>query len=90
MLRGAAAVCCSGAQNIHPDLPDRLFGTLPVQPHLQKYFRSRNTQIKIISAAVSFHQEGRLAIVTNAGRDAMDAEVPLTNGTEADGEVVWF
>jgi hypothetical protein len=43
-----------------------------------------------ISAAVSSHQEGRLAIVTNAGRDAMDADVLLTNGTEADGEVVWF
>jgi hypothetical protein len=34
-------------------------------------------------------KEGRLAIVTDAGRDAMDADVPLTNGTEADGEVVW-
>ncbi len=33
--------------------------------------------------------EGRLAIVTNAGRDAVDVDVPLTNGTEADGEVVW-
>ena len=35
------------------------------------------------------HQKGRLAIVTNAGRDAVDAEVPITNGTEAYGEVVW-
>jgi len=34
-----------------------------------------------ISAAISSHQEGRLAIVTDAGRDAMDADVPLTNGT---------
>ena len=33
---------------------------------------------------------GALANVTNAGRDAVDAEVPLTNGTEAYGEVVWF
>jgi hypothetical protein len=33
--------------------------------------------------------EGRLAIVTDAGRDAVDAKVPITNGTEADGEVVW-
>jgi hypothetical protein len=24
--------------------------------------------------------QGALAIVTNAGRDAMDADVPLTNG----------
>jgi len=28
-------------------------------------------------------------IVTNAGRDAVDAEAPITNGVEADGEVVW-
>jgi hypothetical protein len=33
--------------------------------------------------------EGRLAIVTDAGRDAVDAAVSLTNGTNADGEVVW-
>jgi hypothetical protein len=32
--------------------------------------------------------EGRIAIVTDAGRDAVDAMVPLTNGTEVDGEVV--
>jgi hypothetical protein len=34
-------------------------------------------------------QEGRLAIVTNVRWDAVDADVPTTNGTEADGEVVW-
>jgi hypothetical protein len=33
--------------------------------------------------------EGRLAIVTDAGRDAVDADVPITNGAEADGEAVW-
>jgi hypothetical protein len=33
--------------------------------------------------------EGRFAIVTDAGRDAVDADLLLTNGTEADGEVVW-
>ena len=32
---------------------------------------------------------GRLAIVTDAGRDAVDADVPITNGAEADGEAVW-
>jgi hypothetical protein len=47
-------------------------------------------QITRTSTAVSSYQEGRLAIVTNAGRDAMDVDVLLTNGTEADGEVVWF
>jgi hypothetical protein len=34
-------------------------------------------------------KEGRFAIVTNAGRDAVDADAPITNGTEADGEDVW-
>jgi len=33
--------------------------------------------------------EGRFAIVTDAGRDAVDADAPITNGAEADGEVVW-
>ena len=33
--------------------------------------------------------EGRIAIVTDAGRDAVDADAPLTNGAETDGEVVW-
>jgi hypothetical protein len=33
---------------------------------------------------------GALRNVINAGRDAVDADVPTTNGTEADGEVVWF
>ena len=33
--------------------------------------------------------EGRFAIVTDAGQDAVDADAPITNGTEADGEVVW-
>jgi hypothetical protein len=33
--------------------------------------------------------EGRIAIVTNAGRDAVDADAPITNGAEADGEDVW-
>ena len=33
---------------------------------------------------------GALRNVINAGRDAVDAVVPLTNGADADGEVVWF
>jgi hypothetical protein len=37
---------------------------------------------------VPFLQRGRLAIVTDAERDAVDVEVPLTNGAEADGKDV--
>ena len=33
--------------------------------------------------------EGRLEIVADARRDAVDAEALLTNGAEADGEGVW-
>jgi len=33
--------------------------------------------------------QGRLEIVTDARRDAVDAEALLTNGAEADGEGVW-
>ena len=32
--------------------------------------------------------EGRIAIVTDAGLDAMDTAALLTNSTKADGEVV--
>jgi hypothetical protein len=57
-------------------LPDGQIGScftcLPVQPHLQKYFCFRLTRIKSISIA-SRPTEGRIAIVTNAGRDAVDA-----------------
>src|ERR1700687_607808 len=49
------------------------FPKWPVQPHLQKYFGSRRTQIRCISIAVSFRQEGRSRVVTSAGRDAVDA-----------------
>jgi len=33
--------------------------------------------------------EGRIAIVTDAGWDAVDARALLTNSADADGEVVW-
>ena len=62
---------------------------LPVESRLQKYFRSRLTQITCISFR-SRPTEGRLAIVTNAGRDAVDAGSAKAEGAYlADGEVVW-
>jgi hypothetical protein len=44
----------------------------PVQPPLQKYFCSSLTQITSISPTVPPHR-GALAIVIDAGRDAVDA-----------------
>jgi hypothetical protein len=41
------------------------------------------------SDLVPSRYEGRFAIVTSAGWDAVDADVPLTNGADAYGEVVW-
>ena len=72
-----------------PDLPDRLLCRWCVQPLCKKYFRSRATQITFTSIAVPSRSEGRIAIVTNAGRIAVDVMAPLTNGAKADGEVVW-
>jgi hypothetical protein len=54
------------------DLPDGLFGSLSVQSPSQKYFCSLLTQITSW-VPPSRPTEGRLAIVTDAGRDAMDA-----------------
>jgi hypothetical protein len=66
----------------------RLAGDLPVQPHLQKYFCFSEIKIKLYDSP-SRPTEGRHAIVTAAGRDAVDADAPITNGAEADGEDVW-
>jgi hypothetical protein len=65
------------------------FGSLSVQPPLQKYFCSRPTQISSLIRAVS-SLRGALAIVTDAGRDAVDAGGARDEGAVADGEVVWF
>jgi hypothetical protein len=46
-----------------------------VQPHLQKYFCFSEIKIKLYDSP-SHPTEGRIAIVTNAGRDAVDAAAP--------------
>src|SRR5438045_5233266 len=51
-----------------------------VQSQLQKYFRSSPKQITSL-VAPSRPTEGRIAIVTNAGRDAVDARVSLDERT---------
>jgi hypothetical protein len=61
---------------------------------LQKYFASPIGRHSFIDSAVHL-TEGRIAIVTNAGLDAMDVVAPRamnvarTSGAIADGEVVW-
>ena len=54
-----------------------------------KIFRFPRRANHLYKLAPSRPTEGRFAIVTDAGRDAVDADAPLTNGAKADGEVVW-
>ena len=70
-----------GAAGIHPRWmpPDGQITEMPVQPLLKKYSDFPKTQITFITLP-SRPTEGRLAIVTDAGRDAVDADVPSTNG----------
>jgi hypothetical protein len=70
--------------------PDGQIGGSPVQSPSQKYSGSLLTQITSTSSAVPSHSKGRLAIVTNAGRDAMDAGGAEDEGAYlAYGEAVW-
>ena len=72
---------------------DRTFADLPVgqcvdhrvQPPLQKYFRFPLTRLKSISPAVPSHR-GALAIVIDAGRDAVDA---AASGAQRNGRAGW-
>jgi hypothetical protein len=51
-----------------------------VQCESQKFSAFPDGQITVTNPPVSPRQEGRLAIVTDAGRDAVDADALLTNG----------
>ena len=51
-----------------------------------RFIRSGNQRYE--SARLT-RQEGRIMIVTNVRWDAVDADVPITNGADAYGEVVW-
>jgi hypothetical protein len=43
----------------------------------------------VYSNPVPFLPKGRLAIVTDAERDAVDVDALWTSSAEADGEIVW-
>jgi hypothetical protein len=57
--------------------------------HLRKNISLRRLVETALLIPPSHPSEGRIAIVTDAGWDAMDVAVSLTNDTQADGEVVW-
>jgi hypothetical protein len=56
---------------------------------LAKIFPFLSDPNHFISRTIPPHHEGRFAIVTDVRRGAVDAGVPTTNGTEADGKDVW-
>jgi hypothetical protein len=61
-----------GALRVKTNLLSRINLICPVQSHVKKYSASHLTQIKSISITVH-PTEGRIAIVTDAGLDAVDA-----------------
>jgi hypothetical protein len=69
-----------------------LFLSVPIcaiLPLPQEYFRFTPDPNHFTYCRRLVPHEGRLAIVTDAGRDAVDVDAPITNGTEADGKDVW-
>ncbi len=61
---------------------------LPVQSLSKKYSDFQNKRITLLIAP-STPLEGRIAIVTDAGLDAVAALALLTNSADADGKIVW-
>jgi hypothetical protein len=73
---------------VKTNLLSRINLICPVQSRWQKYFCFSEMQIRLDDAP-SHPERGALRNVINAGRDAVDADAPLTKAPEADGEVVW-
>jgi hypothetical protein len=72
------------------ELFNRIKLILAVQSHLKKFSAFPVGQITFTNLPRPVPLEGRLAIVTNAGRDAVDADGAADERAHlADGEVVW-
>ena len=71
------------------DLPDGQISDFPVQPLSAKIFRFSPDPTQIYIPRRPVPLRGAARDVTDAGRDAMDADARLTGEAEADGEVVW-
>jgi hypothetical protein len=69
-------------------LPDGLIFRNRVNSHLQKYSDLQKYEA-VYGSSIPPNQEGRFAIVTNVGWDAMDVSGALTNAAGTDGEGVW-
>jgi hypothetical protein len=72
------------------NFPNRINAITPVQSSRVKIFRFTERVKQLYVRRCPVPLKGALARSSRTlERDAVDADVPLTNGTEADGEVVW-
>jgi len=72
----------------HPARRAFLVFGIHVKPEMKKISLYPKAKSVFRSARLT-RQEGRIMIVTNVRWDAVDAMVPITNGADAYGEVVW-
>jgi hypothetical protein len=77
------------ARQIDPTGKSLLIFRSDVKPGNQKYSAFAVGQISGLNPPVSPDKRGGSRSSRNARWDAMDADVPTTNGMEAYGEVVW-
>jgi hypothetical protein len=70
------------------DLPYGLIFRMRVKPSREKYTSSVFPNLVVLSRYPG-SARGALRVVTNAGRDAMDALAQATSAADADGESVW-
>ena len=78
------------ASRLKSNLSRRIKLICPVQSSMQRYSASFFAQIIFTTEVIPLLHEGRFAIVTDVGRDAVDAGGALTKALIlADGEVVW-
>jgi len=71
------------------DLPDGLACDLAVQSSLEKFFASPLGRNSFIDSPVPAHRGAFRDRHKRWAGDAVDAGSTLTNGADADGEVVW-
>jgi hypothetical protein len=69
--------------------PDGQITGFPVQPFAQKYSASRFARNSFMDSSVPAHRGAFRDRHKRWAGDAVDADAPLTNGADADGEVVW-
>ena len=84
-----SAVCCAFRNKRHGHVCPTGKSPKTCPAPRAKIFRFRRRANQWFLSARLTRQEGRLAIVTNARWDAVDADVTKTNVADADGEVVW-